>query len=335
MFKSKNIILFIIALFLFSCKDNAQANNLQKITNKKELNFDTLLKCSEYSYDVGHFFTADYGCIYNPQGNNTYGNAIIYLVQKKKHHISDEQISKENSRVNNLTIEEYKKEFKIYLFLIDKQYLNYNKSADPTYYQKSKYEEKAYTFDDKQNKWILIDSINVLNSNENQKEQIWIKNIISKSDLKDEKRETISLENWEGIYINSDNQNISTYKEIKDRIGWYEVKITQNQITYINDSRMESEFPTESPGGYSINYNCDYDISGNTIKLYEKNENYTSPPRKISGNGQKLVLELTKKQDKYYGNSVDIKAAENLTNSARAKNNPPYLFYKFDLKTVQ
>ncbi|WP_160139946.1 hypothetical protein [Chryseobacterium sp. c4a] len=332
MFKSQNIIFFLIVLFLFSCKDNAQTNNSQKTTSQKELNFDKLLKCSDYSYDEDYFLTADYGCIYDPKGNNNFGNVIIYLVQKKKQPISDEQISSQTTRVNSLSIAEYKKEFKIYLFLIDKQYLNYAK-ADPSYYEKSKYKEEAYTFDDKQNKWVLIDSINILNQNLN--EQTWRKNIVSKSDTKDENKEVLSLEKWTGIYINSDNQKLSSYQEIKNRIGWYELKITPKEITFSNDTRMESEFPTESPGGYAINYDCDYNISGNTLKLYEKNENDTSPSKNVSGNGQKLVLELTKKEGKYYAVSPDIQESENLDNAIRKKGNSPYLFYRFDINITK
>lgn len=331
MFKSKNILVLIITLFLFSCKDKAQTNNIHKTTNPKEVNFDNILKCSDYTYDNGYFFTADYGCIYSPTGINNYGNVAIYLVPKKKMNISNNKINQENIRVNKLSINGIKKEFKIYLLLIDKQYLNYAK-ADPSYYQKSKYKEEAYTFDDKQNKWILIDTIKILDKQQEQNEEKWVEDIINRTN--ENKKEVSSLEKWEGIYINSDNSELSTYQEIKDRIGWYEVKITKNKITYINDTRMESEFPSEAPGGYSINYDCDYNISGNTLKLYEKNENDTSPSKNVSGNGQKLILKLTKKENKYYGESVYIDAAENLTNSAREKSKRPYLFYKFDITTT-
>lgn len=323
----------MITLLLFSCKDNAQTNNSNKTVNQKEPNFDNLLKCSDYSYDDGHFFTADYGCIYDPKGNNNFGNAIIYLISKKEQQIADEQVTSETDKVNKSSIAEYKKEFKIYLFLIDKKYLNYNKSADPVYYQKPKYTEKAYKFDDKQDKWTLIDSINVLNESQIQNEQTWRENIISKSDIKKESKEVVSLKNWIGIYINSDNEKIKSYKEIKSRIGWYELKISSQEISYNNDERMESEFPTEAPGGRFINYKCDYNLSENTIRLYEKNENDTSPPKNTSGKGQKLVLVLNKKDNNYYAESSDIKDAEGLVNSARAKNKSPYLFYKFDLNT--
>jgi hypothetical protein len=334
MFKSKKIIIFIIALVLFSCKEKVQTNRPEEVKPQKELNFDSILKCSDYSYDNGHFLTADYGCIYNPDDNNNLGNIVIYLVQKQTQTIADEQIIAESERINNLTIAEYKKEFKIYVFLIGKEYLNHNKSADPAYYQKSEFEEKAYTFDEIQKKWILIDSIKILNDSQNLEEQAWRENIISKSDKKARDPDTQSIEEWKGVYLNSDNPEISSQKEIKERIGWFEVKIAQNEITYTNDSRMESEFPTDSPGGYTINYKCDYSISGNTIRLYEKNDDDTSPPKSNSGSGQKLVIALTKKDTKYYAVSADIKEAESLENSARAKSKSPYLFYRFDLITA-
>ncbi|UIR54670.1 hypothetical protein LZQ00_10320 [Sphingobacterium sp. SRCM116780] len=80
------------------------------------------------------------------------------------------------------------------------------------------------------------------------------------------------LEDWTGIYMNSDDQKLTSFKEIKNKIGWYELIISPTEIIFSNDSRMESEFPTASPGGYAINYKCDYHISNDTIKLYEKKE---------------------------------------------------------------
>lgn len=327
------IILLILALHLVSCKDNAQTQNYHNTEFQKEVNFDHMLQCNDYSYDDGYFLTADYGCIYNPKGNNNFGNIIIYLIPKKKQHILDEQISIETDKINNLSIVEYKKEYKIYLFLIDKKYLNYNKSADPVYYQKTKYMEKAYTFDDKKNKWDLIDSIDIIKENQIDNEQTWRENIISRSIIKKENKEIVSLEKWEGLYLNSDNQQLFSYKDIKDRIGWYELKISPKEIVFNNDTRMESEFPADAPGGFSINYYCDYNIIGTTIRLYEKKENDTSSPKFISEKGQKLVLELTKNGDgdKYYGKSNDILNTENLTNSTRVKSKSPYLFYKFGL----
>jgi hypothetical protein len=107
------------------------------------------------------------------------GNLIVYLVPKTKTKMEGAQIEQENKRVNGLSIDRYKEIFKIYIFLIDKKDLNYAKSGDPVYYQKPAYAEKLYTYDDKINKWIYIDSIKIHNDSENEKEQSWREKFIS------------------------------------------------------------------------------------------------------------------------------------------------------------
>lgn len=220
--KLKKIILCIIVVFCFSCKDNAQKNTVAKEAVQKVQNFDNMLKCGDYSYDENYFVTADYGCVYKQKGNN-YGNIVIYLVPKNKLNITDEQIENENNRVNGLSsIDEYKKEFKIVLFLIDSKYLNYVKSGEPAYYQKSEYEEKAYRYDDKQSKWTMIDSIKVLNDSQNKNEQSWRKKIVSQQSenkqnsenpkqndvsevIKDKESKNFSLEKKQVCDLNNDN----------------------------------------------------------------------------------------------------------------------------------
>lgn len=171
----KTIILCITISFFTNCTEKAPEKNIQKESILKEQNFDNIIKCSDYTYDEGYFVTADYGCIYKQNGNN-YGNITLYLIPKRRLNLKDEQVESENNRVNGLSIARLKKEFKIVLFLIDYKYLNYNKSGDPMYYQNKDYQQKAYVYDDEQDKWILIDSINI--SNKNSKEQTWLKNIL-------------------------------------------------------------------------------------------------------------------------------------------------------------
>lgn len=171
---SKSIFLFTIIFFLFGCKGEAQKSdiNTTKKTQQHNNNFDDVLKEGDYTWDEDYFTTADYGVIYNKK-TNPFGNLKIYLIPKNKLKIKDEQIEEENSRVNGFSIDEYKKKFKIIIFLIDKKDLNYTKSGDPVYYQKPTYEEKIYTYDENANQWIFIDSIKILNEGENEKEQIW------------------------------------------------------------------------------------------------------------------------------------------------------------------
>ncbi|MDR3011037.1 MAG: hypothetical protein LBV59_24135 [Sphingobacterium sp.] len=144
-----------------------------------------------------------------------------------------------------------------------------------------------------------------------------------------------SLHTWTGIYLNSGNQKLTSYHQIKKIIGWYELKISPKEIVFSNDSRMESEFPTESPGGYVIHYICNYSISEDTIRIYKKDENdHSVAPRKVSGSHHELVLLLTKKDNKYYAASPDIEESENLVNSIRLKSTPPYRFYRFNINTI-
>jgi len=172
--KSKNLFLFTIILFLFGCKGEAQKNDLNKIkkTLQQNITLDDVLKDGDYTWDEDFFMTADYGVIYN-QKTNPFGNLKIYLIPKNKLKIKDEQIEEENNRVNELSIHEYKEKFKIIIFLINKKDLNNAESGDPAYYQKPAYEEKIYTYDEKANQWIFLDSIKILNESENEKEQIW------------------------------------------------------------------------------------------------------------------------------------------------------------------
>lgn len=176
----KNYIIACFTILFFTSNFQAQSQTKLKTENSKVLNFDNMLHCNDFSYNDGYFLTADYGCIYTPKEANKYGNIAIYLVPKRKTIISDDNIDKENNRVNKLSQNNIKKGFKIYLSLIDKKFLNYTRIADPNYYQKEKYENQVYTYDEKNKKWILLDTISIHNGKEEQKAQTRIQNIISK-----------------------------------------------------------------------------------------------------------------------------------------------------------
>lgn len=168
--KFKLLLLFLNIFLLAYCKKNPieKIEQISIAQKQDNLDFDKILKCSDYSYSDNYFVTADYGCIYNPKGKNTFGNLIIYLFPKDKLQINNNEIK---TQVNALNIEKLKENFEIYIFLIPKEFLNYNAEGDPTYYQKERYTEKLFTYD--ANKWKLIDSINVNGSSDNQKEQEW------------------------------------------------------------------------------------------------------------------------------------------------------------------
>ncbi|RMZ59595.1 hypothetical protein D1632_08160 [Chryseobacterium nematophagum] len=137
------------------------------------------------------------------------------------------------------------------------------------------------------------------------------------------------FKSWKGTYLNSDNEKLDSYETIINRIGWYKLSIDSSQICFENDKRLESEFPTESPGGIYIKYNYDYKVSGDTLKLYEKTDNIKIAPEKISIN-KKPDLVLFRKENKYYGISRDITESEGLPNAARSGSKPPFIFVKFN-----
>ncbi|MCT2562948.1 hypothetical protein [Chryseobacterium herbae] len=170
------------ALFMSAQKKIESSTSQNTIGKNTKVSFDHLLKCSDYSYGEKYFLTADYGCIYNPKEKNTFGNLIIYLLPKKKLNLKDSEIDKEVDRINHLNIEKFKENFEIYVYLIPKEFLNYNATGDPVYYQNKIYKEKLFTY--KGNQWELIDSMSIKNSSESQKEQEWREAFIEKqSDL--------------------------------------------------------------------------------------------------------------------------------------------------------
>lgn len=219
------IILFISIFFFLNCKNNPQEETsiLQKaesITNNA-INFDKVLKDCDFSFEETYFITADYGCIYNPKGENNFGNLIIYLIPKTHLNIPDEQIEAENKRINNMNVDSYKSEFNIFVYLVDSKELNYNKLGDPIYYHKENYREMLYTYNNKTNKWLLLDSINILNKNSNDREQDWRESFIKKmaNNSYGRKNETTIdniSEKWIGSYSLIINENSKDWRDTQD-----------------------------------------------------------------------------------------------------------------------
>jgi len=221
--KIKLLILSLLTVILFSCENNVAVNKGQ-VSNHKEikniLDFDSVLKCSDYSYNDNYFVTADYGCVYNPKEKNIFGNIIVYLFSKEKLEITDEEINVETKKVNDLSINEYKRNYNIFIYLIPKEFLNYSSNGDPMYYQKESYKEELYTFDAKIKKWILLDCIKINNSLEDKFEQNWRDSLIRKQLLEINKN-----------LIKHDNATVS------NETG--KIKLVKNHI--INDYQANDE----------------------------------------------------------------------------------------------
>jgi len=146
-----------------------------KTITKKEkspgmYNFDSILECGYYSYNTNFFVTADYGCIYQ-KGKNDFGNISIYLIPKKVKGTPSNKIESYERYVNKLDIKNLKKEFTIYVFLVDKKYI-VDTPEGP--YQGEKFVRDLYKWDNKN--WIKVDSFVVNNENDEIEERKWYKN---------------------------------------------------------------------------------------------------------------------------------------------------------------
>jgi len=225
--QQKKILILLASIFcLIACRDKSEKltqNSTKTVLEQKNINFDAILKCSNYSYNDNYFLTADYGCIYNPTGQNNLGNIIIYLVPKKSTVIPQENIENKNSWINSLDANKYKNDFEIYIYLIDKQYLNYNNLSDPSYYQKENYKEELYTYNSNSKSWNLIDTINVKDYN---KEQEWRENFINNK---------INTKVSENIEIVNNISNLIKQKEFENFI------LTKQQLCDLNQDNLKDE----------------------------------------------------------------------------------------------
>ncbi|WP_123912714.1 hypothetical protein [Chryseobacterium pennipullorum] len=163
-------------------------------------------------------------------------------------------------------------------------------------------------------------------------ERFWYQSI---SEKKFNDKFNNTLQDWEGVYLNSDDKNLKTYQSIINKVGWFKLKITTHEILFSADTRMRDDYPQSDPGGVYIKKKCDYYIlpNENTIEIYSKKyDDPNSGPVSIRGNKKDLLITLYKKDKVFHGTSNVIEDSEQYDNSARIKSNSPYQFYKFSLE---
>lgn len=179
--RNKNGIALIILLYLFvvaGCNNESTGTKASAVILKTadstaagNENFDNILNCYDYTCADDYYFTADYGCIYNPKGPNIFGNLSVYLVPHKNSNNSNCDSIANN--LMNRSIAQIKRDFDIYVYVIPKVYLHYNPTGDPVYYQKEDYTEKLYSFNSTIKSWTLIDSMDINRDTESSKAQKW------------------------------------------------------------------------------------------------------------------------------------------------------------------
>ncbi|KFF06408.1 hypothetical protein [Flavobacterium reichenbachii] len=185
------LILFF-TFSIFGCKDS-NVEKKEEIKPQKEnsnLNFDKVLKINDYVVGIseaGYLFTTSYdnGVYYEPKRGNDLGNLVTFLIpkdflffQKHSKYIKDDEYEPLEEYINKLSIEEYKKAFDIYVFLVDKKYLVPTPGYDSPYDYTKKYQTDLYQFKD--NSWQKIESFNVDNEKMGNKENLWRREFIEK-----------------------------------------------------------------------------------------------------------------------------------------------------------
>ncbi len=193
------ICFFLFTLFLLiSCKKTS--NNLELVTAKKdstiaEVNAGTVghietqkLKYSKEDFDFVLKEREDANwhpngvlvmkCNYLPNYNDI-GNILFYIFsksgalkwQEKMDSFTEAAADKELERIKKLSLDEFKKEFEVYAFIIDKQYIEDTPEGP---YQKDIYKKELYHRNDN-DVWKKVDSFEVKERNDFIIEREWSK----------------------------------------------------------------------------------------------------------------------------------------------------------------
>jgi len=188
--KLKFIQPFIVILFFISCKQNKKSDDFliikeKKIKTSKLIKQEVLLTTKNiHNFDLylinnDEIFYPEEGLLAYER-NEDIGKVSIYFFnkkgalkwQKKMNDFSEEEVNKELNRIQNLSLKEFKKEFTIYAFLIDKLYLQ---NTPEGMYQKETYVKNLYKYEDNSKLWISVDSFAVKIKDDFLKEREWSK----------------------------------------------------------------------------------------------------------------------------------------------------------------
>jgi hypothetical protein len=320
--KIKLLLLCFLIVIIYSCKDNLQTKKEEFTTVQKQKNvdFDKVLKCTSYTYDQDYFLTPDYGCLYNPKGENIFGNISIYLFSKEGLKIEEEEIDKETERINNLNIENLKKDFDIFIYLIPKDFLNYNPSGDPTYYQKENYKEQLYTYNNQTKKWLLLDSLEINSNSESGFEQNWRDSFLNSQSKK---------------VVNNDSNKITDISAFTKSIETKNFSLVKKQSVDLNGDGKKDEI-------LIFGNNQDFNSEDNKTKSapiivlmndgnnsYSKYENNNIYPNDFNDFFQKLVV-----KDNYFTIELSNESPDEYTSSKYLtfkyeKNNKNIILYKY------
>jgi hypothetical protein len=286
----KLIKLLALLLLFTSCKGNNDSETLKteekntatnivvNETDYSDESLDNLLKCGDYSYMDGYFTIPDYGCIYESNKTNKLGNVEIYLIPKEKLNLNvDSDIEKEENKINKMGINNLKKSYDIYVFLIDKKYLKHNVNMDVPYYPNYPY--KQIIFKNINGLWKNTTTLNIDNENDSQ------------------------YKDWKEKFLNNSNQ-ISKDKNIELK-GDYVIKTNVSSVEtgdpieisfYFNFNSSEAILSIGTNNSLEAYCEGTYSITqdNSTIKL-----KYTGEGTCTSDEGESMFL-IKKEKDQYY-----------------------------------
>lgn len=146
-------LLFSIMICLLNCKSDKKNSLNQEDENSSTIDFSSLLLCGKYTWNESYFITADHGCLYSPKDENPYGNIVFYLFPKSED-LGGDQMEIESRSKNYI-----KENYEIILTLIEPNYLNHNPQGDPVYYQIADFWQKIFRYNEAEDQWDLVESM--------------------------------------------------------------------------------------------------------------------------------------------------------------------------------
>ncbi|WP_134151061.1 hypothetical protein [Flavobacterium sp. 270] len=304
------ISVFLIISSIISCKDNKiEKKQIISIPQISNFDFDKILKINGHIYDSsngGGFFTTsyDYGITYDPKKGNDFGNLETFLIPKdflffKKHskYFTKDEYEKLQAYVNKLNIEELKKIFDIYVFLVDKKYLVETPSYDSPNKTKENYQTDLYQY--KNNSWEKIESFKVDSEEKRLKETDWRTNSIDK---KSKEIQTAFFNSISKLKIDD-----SWYRDYILLLDSYEP--SYNYTYYIKVAKDSSYIAERPLKDLMVPYQ-----DGDTLFLYHKK--CLLQGSEYFENTQIPEVKIVKVKDKYYINSEVFDLKNSISNKS-------------------
>lgn len=152
----------IFSLFFY------QASIANALTVEMEKSLENSIKCNgnvQYSDGGGFFAVGDDACMYNPKYKLSTGIAEVYLVQKMPDHWKILDEGEQERKVNSLNLNEIKTSFDIYIYMVDKKYLQFFPKGDSPYEAIKPYVQALYNYDNRLNQWVLVNQVTVTAQN--------------------------------------------------------------------------------------------------------------------------------------------------------------------------